>query len=109
MSDESLGSLSITHIATFSDELALAWSDGSENYLTLSTLRKACPCASCQGEPDAMGRVVRPPVHYSEKSFVLLNIEHIGGYAIQLKWADGHGTGIYSYSYLREMGDSTAP
>ena len=93
--------LGIENIATVGDELAIAWADGVENYLKFEELRKACPCATCQGEPDAMGRVVRPPVMHNEKSYQLINIEHVGGYAIQLRWADGHGTGIYSYKYLR--------
>ena len=93
--------LSISNIATFADELAIAWEDGVENYIKLESVRKACPCATCQGEPDVTGHVVRPPVSYTDKSFHLINIEHIGGYAIAFKWADGHGTGIYSYEYLR--------
>ncbi len=97
--------LSISSIATFTDELAISWEDGVENYLKLETVRKACPCATCQGEPDVTGLVVRPPVFYKENSFNLINIENIGGYAIALKWADGHGTGIYSYEYLRGLGE----
>ena len=45
----------IINITTVGDELAIAWSDGKENYIPLEKLRKACPCAICQGEPDAMG------------------------------------------------------
>jgi len=86
--------LTLANIATFGDELAIAWEDGVENYYPLEAVRKACPCASCQGEPDAMGFVVKPPVTYNE---------HVGGYAVQLKWADGHSTGIYSYEYLRAL------
>ena len=41
-------------------ELAIAWSDGQESYLPLEALRRACPCASCGGEPDFLGRVARP-------------------------------------------------
>lgn len=85
------------------NELALAWGDGTESYISMEVLRKNCPCALCQGEPDAMGRVVKPNVTYSERSFQLLAVEPIGGYALQLRWADGHRTGIYAFDYLREM------
>ncbi|MFC5051642.1 DUF971 domain-containing protein [Rubritalea spongiae] len=97
--------LSLETIASIGDELAIAWSDGLENYIKHEELRKACPCANCQGEPDALGRVVKPPVHYNEKSFQLVRFENIGGYAVQFHWADGHGTGIYSYEYLRKLGE----
>lgn len=86
------------------DQLALAWSDGKENYFTFEALRRACPCASCQGEPDALGRVVRPNPMLGPKAFNLVRWENVGGYAIQFRWGDGHATGIYSYHYLRGIG-----
>ena len=85
------------------DELALAWGDGEESYIPLKKLRIHCPCAVCQGEPDAMGRVVKPEVSYTERSFELLAMTEVGGYALQLRWADGHSTGIYSYEFLRKI------
>ena len=86
-------------------ELALSFSDGLEAYLALPMLRRACPCAACQGEPDAMGRVLRPVVEHGQQAFTLQKFETIGGYAIQLFWADGHSTGIYSYAYLQKLGE----
>jgi DUF971 family protein len=95
--------LAIDNIASIGTELAVAWQDGTETYLGLDALRRACPCATCQGEPDAMGRVVRPLVNYSGKSFELVKMEVVGGYAVKFGWADGHSTGIYSYEYLRGL------
>ncbi len=86
-------------------ELALLFRDGFEAYLKLPLLRRACPCAACQGEPDAMGRVMRPQVSYGPGAFELLGFELMGGYAIQLFWADGHSTGIYSYAYLQKLAE----
>lgn len=97
--------LKLDNIASIGDELAIAWGDGLENYIKLEDLRKACPCANCKGEPDALGRVVRPPVHYNEKSFDLVRFENVGGYALQFFWADGHSTGIFSYEYMRKLGE----
>ena len=71
--------------------LTIAWADGEESYLDFETLRRACPCASCCGEPDATGRVVRPVVTYTDKSFILTSYQTVGGYALQLRFADGHG------------------
>ncbi|QTN33217.1 DUF971 domain-containing protein [Akkermansiaceae bacterium] len=85
------------------EELALAFSDGSEMYLSLAMMRRACPCAQCQGEPDAMGRVRRPVVEHGAGAFSLKRFELVGGYGLQLFWADGHGTGIYSIAYLDKL------
>jgi DUF971 family protein len=98
--------ISLKHVAIVGEELALAWSDGAESFLKLDLLRRGCPCASCQGEPDALGRVVRPEVDHDGRSFILLRFEQVGGYAMQFHWADGHNTGIYSFEYLRSMGDN---
>ena len=88
------------------DELALAWSDGMENYIKLRKLREVCPCAVCQGEPDAMGYVEKPTVTHTERSFKALRMQQIGGYALQVYWADGHSSGIYPFDLLRRLGQS---
>jgi DUF971 family protein len=95
--------IGLENVAMIGTELAMVWSDGSESYLSHETLRRACPCASCRGEPDAVGRVVRPKVNYTDRSFELARVAVVGGYALQLHFADGHGTGIYSFQYLREL------
>lgn len=81
----------------------MVFADGAEAFLPLAMLRRACPCAACQGEPDALGRVLRPKVEYREGAFNLLKLEPVGGYAIQLTWADGHASGIYSHEYFRKL------
>lgn len=98
-----MSALSLIQNVVVGDELALAWNDGKENYINLKTLRQSCPCAVCQGEPDAMGRVVKPKVTYTEKSFKALRIGLVGGYALQITWADGHSSGIYPFDFLRKL------
>lgn len=95
--------LSLQNAAVIGNELALVFSDGFEAYLPLPMLRRSCPCAACQGEPDAMGRVVRPRVEHGPKAFDLIRFEQVGGYAIQLFWADGHSSGIHTYDYLKRL------
>ena len=85
------------------NELALAFDGGFEAYLDLALLRRACPCAVCQGEPDAMGRVVRPLHEHGPLAFQLQKFETVGGYALQLFWGDGHSSGIYGYAYLQKL------
>lgn len=95
--------MTLEHVAVIGDELALAFAGGREIYVPLPLLRRACPCAQCQGEPDALGRVVKPGVSYGPGAFTLRGWEIVGGYAIQPQWADGHATGIYGFSYLDKL------
>lgn len=97
--------IQIQHIG---NELAIAWSDGTESYLPLDALRRACPCAVCGGEPDVLGHVVRPQVTHTPRSFVLTGFQIIGSYALQPAWADGHGTGLYTFPFLRRVADASA-
>jgi DUF971 family protein len=96
-------SLILENAAVIGNELALSFGDGLEAYLSLPMLRRACPCAACQGEPDALGRVLRPRVEHGPNAFDLTKFEQVGGYALQLSWGDGHATGIYAYAYLRKL------
>lgn len=92
-----------TNVQQIGNELAIHWNDGTESYLDLQFLRRACPCAVCGGEPDVLGNIMRPNVSYAHNSFDLAGFQVIGGYAIQPQWADGHNTGIYSFQYLRRL------
>lgn len=97
--------LILEQVALIGEELALSFADGVEAYLPISMLRRACPCAACQGEPDAMGRVVRPRVEHGPNAFDLLKVEQVGGYAIQPSWGDGHASGIYTFAYLQKLAE----
>ena len=92
-----------SNLQLIGDELAISWNDGTESFLQVKLLRQACPCASCGGEPDVLGNIVRPNVSYTTESFELRSWELIGGYAVQPVWGDGHRTGIYSYQYLKRL------
>jgi len=95
-----------TNIQQIGNELAIQWNDGTESYLDLQFLRRACPCAACGGEPDVLGNIIDSRgrgMSYSENSFELADFEIVGGYALQPRWRDGHGTGIYSFQYLRRL------
>lgn len=96
-----------TNIQQIGNELAISWNDGVESYFGLELLRRACPCAACGGEPDVLGNISRPQVSYNERSFELAGFELVGGYAVQPRWADGHNTGIYTFTYLRRLGQAS--
>jgi len=84
------------------DTLVVVWTDGHESYYPLESLRRACPCAACSGEPDLFGRMSGgAPQRYSVMSFVIHSIDAIGNYALQPNWADGHTYGIWTFERLR--------
>jgi len=86
------------------NDLAIKWGDGSEHFIPLEKLRRACPCAVCKGEVDIMGNLYKnPDAPLTAGSFVLTGFVRVGGYAIQPVWGDGHNTGIYSFDYLRRI------
>jgi len=94
-------------LQTIGHELAVKWEDGSESFLTLERLRRACPCAGCKGEIDILGNLHKnPDKPYAANAFELVKLVSVGGYAIQPVWADGHNTGIYSFEYLRRVAAS---
>jgi DUF971 family protein len=85
-------------------ELAVKWDDGGESFILLEKLRRACPCAGCKGETDILGNLHKNPGEpLTARSFELLRIGRVGGYAIQPVWADGHATGLFSFEYLKQI------
>ena len=82
--------------------LSVHWADGHTSTYPLDGLRRACPCAHCQGHGgDAPGPEVfdAPP----EREWTDVRAETVGGYALRLRWDDGHDTGLYRWTYLRAL------
>ncbi len=77
----------------------LTWSDGHVAEQAYDFVRGWCPCAGCQGHDSLRVRFRAPPQPVDPTS-----IEPVGNYAISILWSDGHGTGIYRFDYLRELG-----
>ena len=90
------------HTADRRRQLAIAWNDGLESFFKFEMLRRACPCAACGGEPDVLDNISRRGITYTDKSFRLIGFDLVGGYALQPRWADGHSTGIYSFTYFAD-------
>jgi DUF971 family protein len=85
--------------------LTIKWTDNHESVFPLEGLRKACPCVTCVGGHENMGKPVDPElfIQEPERHWEINGINPIGNYAIQINWSDGHNSGIYRWERLREM------
>lgn len=91
------------NIAAIGNEIALAWDDGSENYIAMEKLRAASPSAENTGEHDLMGRKFGGTDQTEFPGVTVKGWRIIGSYAVQFDFSDGHCTGIYPYEFLRSL------
>src|ERR1700731_2968216 len=98
----------LENMTVIGNELALRWTDRFKSYFAFEFLRKRCPCALCAGEKDILGNLYKGTAKLGPASFQLKSCAIVGGYGIQPEWMDGHGSGIYSFSYLRSLDPSVA-
>jgi DUF971 family protein len=84
--------------------LEVAWEEGSRSRYTGAQLRWACPCAECRGEMGLPGRLDQA-ADLPEDELTLAEVGLIGQYALQVSFRSGHGTGIYSFRYLRQLAE----
>jgi DUF971 family protein len=86
--------------------LEIEWGDSKVCRYPLGHLREACPCVECRGGHEYMGSQFAPDNILTltpMRSYAVENILPVGNYAIQPEWDDGHSTGIYTWTYLRQI------
>lgn len=79
--------------------IRLTWPGGVEATIPAARLRDGCPCAGCVEE--GTGRKILDPATIPT-DIRPLEIHMVGNYAVQIRWSDGHDTGIYTWQNLRE-------
>jgi DUF971 family protein len=97
--------------------LVIGWSDGSRRRYTAAGLRSACPCATCREKNSAEKK---PPQGSNLKSSLLpvlsmqearpteiVHMRPVGNYAYNIGFSDGHDSGIFTFDYLIELGQSS--
>ncbi len=81
-------------------KVKIIWEDGSESEFRAASLRRACPCAGCVSEWT--GEKILKDEEISE-SIRIEDVSLVGRYALNLRFSDGHETGIYSFEYLKQL------
>lgn len=79
--------------------LEIAFADGKSFRLPCEFLRVHSPSAEVRGHGPG-----QETLQTGKKDVTITAIEPVGQYAIQLRFSDGHDTGIYSWDLLYDYG-----
>ena len=80
-----------------SKTLELGYADGQQFSLPAEFLRVHSPSAEVQGHGN-------PVLQYGKINVGLSDVQAVGNYAIKLTFDDGHDSGIFTWTYLYELG-----
>ena len=89
----------------------IEWSDGGCAIYTPRLLRDACPCATCrERRAEPVPRTLLPVLAPEEVApLAIVGMKPVGQYAYAIEFSDGHGSGIYTLDYLRELAATGGP
>ena len=79
--------------------LAVTFEDGSEFSFSFEYLRVHSPSAEVVGHGPG-----QETLQTGKENVVATAIDPVGHYAVRLVFDDGHDTGLYSWTYLHELG-----
>ena len=82
--------------------IEIDFTDGKSVDLPAEYLRVESPSAEVQGH----GGLATKKIVGGRRHVKISAVEPVGHYAIRIVFDDKHDTGIYSWSYLRELGDT---
>jgi DUF971 family protein len=83
--------------------LNVTFSDGAAFALAAETMRVLSPSAEVQGHGP--GQKVTVP---GKRYVGIKSITPTGNYAVRIGFDDGHDSGIFTWTYLRELGERGA-
>jgi DUF971 family protein len=81
------------------DVLTISYDDGARFPLEAEYLRVESPSAEVKGHGGPRQTVA------GKRGLKIARLEPVGNYAVRIVFADGHDSGLYSWSYLRELGE----
>jgi DUF971 family protein len=79
--------------------LHVSFDDGTAFHLPAELLRVTSPSAEVQGHSEAQRKTVG-----GKRNVTILSVDAVGNYAVRLDFDDMHTTGIYSWTFLRDLG-----
>ena len=83
--------------------LVVSFADGRSFELPFEYLRTHSPSAEVKGHGPGQETLVLGKQNVGVKA-----IEQVGQYAVRIVFDDGHDSGLFSWRYLRELGEQQA-
>ncbi len=80
--------------------LTVSFDDGARFELTSEYLRVESPSAEVKGHGPGQRQTVA-----AKREVKIARLEPVGNYAVRIVFDDGHDTGLYSWAYLRTLGE----
>jgi DUF971 family protein len=81
--------------------LRVVFDDNRTFDLSAELLRVTSPSAEVQGHSEAERKTVG-----GKRNVTILSVDPVGNYAVRLGFDDMHSTGIYSWAFLRDLGEN---
>ena len=82
--------------------LRAAFDDGSAFSLSAELLRVRSPSAEVQGHSPADRKTIG-----GKRQVSIIAVAPVGNYAVRIDFDDRHNTGIYTWRYLRQLGETS--
>ena len=83
--------------------LKVSFDDGKSFELPAELLRVMSPSAEVQGHSRRERKVIG-----GKRAVTIVAVDPVGTYAVRLGFDDSHDTGLYTWSYLHELGCAQA-
>ena len=90
-------------LRTRSHVLEVAFEDGARFLLPFEYLRTHSPSAEVKGHGPGQEVLVLGKQHVGIRA-----VDPVGQYAVKLVFDDGHDSGLFTWKYLRELGEKQA-
>lgn len=79
--------------------LTIVFDDNASFTLSAEMLRVTSPSAEVQGHSEAERKTVG-----GKRKVAILSVDPVGNYAVRINFDDMHNSGIYSWTFLHDLG-----